>query len=1154
MKSRVILSLFFALLVTRQSDIKASTDIARKIEHPYSSIPELVIYTPEGQPYFSSVEEFFKQEFGMDEALGFRLIDSFSDGLGLTHKRYIQTYQGIPIDLADVILHLKEEKVVSFNGLVYKNLNLSVTAEITKDAAIKIAKQRSQAEIFKWELAEEERFLQWESGDPNATFYPQPELVFFNNELNLHPAHLRLCYEFEIYVHQPLAKHQFYVDATNGEVLFVEDLIHHGNTPATGKSAYSGTVPIVTDSLPTHYRLRESSRGKGVQTFDLNNSTSYNNAVDFTDSTNSWNKFSPSIDIYAIDAHWGTEKTYDYFYNIHFRNSIDNRGFLLRSYIHYGSNYVNAFWDGQRMTYGDGDSRNSPLTTLDITGHEIAHGLTNFSSRLIYANESGALNESFSDIFGTAVEQYARPGNWNWLVGEDIGGAFRSMSNPKQYNDPDTYNGTNWVNQNCIPTSGNDKCGVHTNSGVQNKWFYLLSQGGSGTNDLGDPYQVTGLGILKAGKIAFRNNTVYLRRSSGFSDARFYSILSAIDLYGACSKEVESVTNAWYAVGVGNAYSPGVSSDFVATFDTSYCEVPATVAFNSNGSNVINFLWDFGDGDTSTQADPVHTYTAAGVYTVSLFTEGRGCGNDTTVKVNYVNIDTANPCSYYLDEGLINSSDCQGNFYDGGGLNSEYPLDRYDTLFLQPVNADFIVLKLPYFQVEGGDYDFCNHDYLEVYDGGLTDPLIGRFCADNPPPDSLVSSSNKMSLLFYSDKKVANPGFRGMWYCGNANVPPQAEFAVKFDSSCSGKIQFYDQSRNGVSSRKWDFGDGTFSTEANPMHHYRQSGSYTVSLFVQNSSGADTLVKGPVEINLPPSPNTVNDTACLGGNWNLQANGSGKQEWFISSSSKEKVYTGSTLALKNRFSDTTLYVESLIESPRIIGVPFTISGSGNYSSKSEALYFDVHRAVLLESVILKSNRSGNRRIDLRNKEDVVIASKEILLPSTALQVPLNFELQPDSGYSLSIGSREPDLYLNTSGFSYPHAIGNYMTLTGNTISSTAYPFFYYMAVRDLPCRSQRTSVQGIIDSSCTLVGAPPVQADDQFKLYPNPVSQQLIIHYPYPARGRLNLYNFAGRLVAEKKMTEPQLQLDVSHLANGLYFLQITHPTGQFIRRVNVIH
>ena len=136
------------------------------------------------------------------------------------------------------------------------------------------------------------------------------------------------------------------------------------------------------------------------------------------------------------------------------------------------------------------------------------------------------------------------------------------MSNPNSHGDPDTYMGTSWA------TGPGDSGGVHTNSGVQNFWYYLLTVGGSGTNDNSDTYSVTGQGWTKAGAIAFRNNTVYLTPSSQYADARFYSIEAAKDLYGACSPEVIATTNAWYAVGVGDEFTFGVTADFNESHST----------------------------------------------------------------------------------------------------------------------------------------------------------------------------------------------------------------------------------------------------------------------------------------------------------------------------------------------------------------------------------------------------------------------------------------------------------------------------------------------------------------------------------------------------------------------------------------------------------
>ncbi len=303
-----------------------------------------------------------------------------------------------------------------------------------------------------------------------------------------------------------------------------------------------------------NYRLRQEARG-GVFTFDMKNGTSYASAVDFVSDDS---LFLSSRDEAGVSAHYGIESTYDYFKAVHNRDSYDNQGSPLISYVHYDNGYFNAFWNGQFMTYGDGNNNSTPLTTIDICAHELAHGVTGSSAGLIYQNESGALNESFSDIFGTAVEFYTLGSAANWLIGEDVG-TFRSMSDPTQYGDPDTYKGQNWY------FGSGDNGGVHTNSAVQNKWFYLLTEGGSGSDDNGRAYQLNGIGIEKAAKIAYRSLTVYLQPSSQYFHARLGSINAAADLYGGNSPELAAVIEAWNAVGV---YFPVTGSSLSITPDS----------------------------------------------------------------------------------------------------------------------------------------------------------------------------------------------------------------------------------------------------------------------------------------------------------------------------------------------------------------------------------------------------------------------------------------------------------------------------------------------------------------------------------------------------------------------------------------------------------
>src|SRR5688572_22445612 len=167
--------------------------------------------------------------------------------------------------------------------------------------------------------------------------------------------------------------------------------------------------------------------------------------------------------------------------------------------------------------------------------------------------------------------------------------------------------------------------------------------GGSGTNDQSESYSVTGLGWTDASEIAFRNLTVYLTPTSDYADARFFAIQSAIDLFGACTPQVETTTNAWYAVGVGNSYVPTVIADFSAPVTTS-CSAPFTVSFTNTSTNGTSFDWDFGDGGTSSTNNPSHTYTAAGIYTVTLEADGGACGTDNLSITNYITINPSLPC------------------------------------------------------------------------------------------------------------------------------------------------------------------------------------------------------------------------------------------------------------------------------------------------------------------------------------------------------------------------------------------------------------------------------------------------------------------------------------------------------------------------------
>lgn len=552
------------------------------------------------------------------------------DGLGFTHVRYTVFNGEWPLAQRRVIAHFRDGRLTALNG----DLELPASPEggaftLTEQQALDAALAKVNASAYKWQNPAEEQHMRKVLNDPSFTYYPHGKKVWLVKDNQLQPA-----WQFNIYAETPLYKADVYVHAATGAVLEEQNQICSVNVPVSANTKYSGVQSFTCDSVATgQYRLRQTTSGGGVETYDMNNGTSYNAATDFTNASVTWTM--TSADQGALDAHWGAERTYDYYWTTFARNSIDDNGKKLLSYVHYGNGFNNAFWDGNRMTYGDGGGGTTIYTALDICGHEVTHGVTEWSANLNYSYESGALNESFSDIFGTAIEQFARPSNWNWKIGEDIYVnkiGMRNMANPNQFGDPDTYKGSNWWG------SAGDNGGVHTNSGVPNYWFYLLVMGGNGTNDLNDAYSVQALGMNNASKIAYRALTQYFTQTTDFAAARAACIQAAKDLFGDCSHEMIQTANAWHAVGVGlqitaNAIQPGFNA-----IVQSFCSLPASVSFSNTTPYASAYTWSFGDGASSSALNPVHTYTAAGNYVVSL--KASGClGQDSIVKAAFISVD-----------------------------------------------------------------------------------------------------------------------------------------------------------------------------------------------------------------------------------------------------------------------------------------------------------------------------------------------------------------------------------------------------------------------------------------------------------------------------------------------------------------------------------
>lgn len=472
------------------------------------------------------------------------------DDLDMAHTRVRQTVNGIPVWEGEAIVHLKSDGSLS-----------TVTDDLKEGISVNTQPNFSEKDAYNMAI-------DMYRGRAKLTDTPKIELFVYRGEDRDH-----LVYRVETPRIDGSAQTSVpvvFVDAQTGERVFGYDNLQTG----TGSSLYSGTVTISTTVSGSTYYMEDTTRRMG--TFNMNSTGNESTGTGgtqsrYTDTNDVWDS---TIQRAGVDAHYGAAKTYDYYKNVHGRNGIDgNNGpgtttsavggiALVVSRVHFGSSgrYNNAFWYNNQMSYGDGDgSTFTPLTTTDICGHEMTHGVTERTANLTYSKESGALNESFSDIFGAMVEAYAdgAVSSNTWKIGEDAytpgtsGDALRRMDNPNAVGDPDHYS-LRLYSGTCTPSNSNDQCGVHTNSSISNHAYYLIAAGG--TNRVSG-VSVTGIGTTDAAKIFYRALTVYMTSSTNFSGARTATLNAATDLFGSSSAQYNSVATGWCAVGVGSCPS-----------------------------------------------------------------------------------------------------------------------------------------------------------------------------------------------------------------------------------------------------------------------------------------------------------------------------------------------------------------------------------------------------------------------------------------------------------------------------------------------------------------------------------------------------------------------------------------------------------------------
>ncbi|MER5538130.1 M4 family metallopeptidase [Streptomyces mirabilis] len=478
------------------------------------------------------------QQIGLGAKEKLVVRDVLKDADGTVHTRYERTYNGLPVLGGDLVVH--ESKAGKTEG---------VTKAVK--TAIKVASLKPQVTTAK---AEKQALTAAKAaGSEKTTADRAPRKVIWAAT-----GKPTLAYETVVGGLQddgtPNELHVI-TDAATGKKLYE----YQGIETGTGKTLYSGTVTLNTTLSGSTYQLTDGTRG-GHKTYNKSHTTTSSAGTLFTDADDTWGtgaaSSSTTDQTAAADAAYGAQVTWDFYKNTFGRSGIKNNGVAAYSRVHYGSAYVNAFWDDSCfcMTYGDGSGNTHPLTSIDVAGHEMSHGVTANTAGLNYSGESGGLNEATSDIFGTGVEFYAGNSSdvGDYLIGEKIningdGTPLRYMDQPSKDGGSANY----W-------SSSVGNLDVHYSSGVANHFFYLLSEGSGAKTINGVSYNsptyngaaVTGIGRDKALQIWYKALTTYFTSTTNYKAARTGTLSAASALYGSTSTEYKAVAAAWTAVNV----------------------------------------------------------------------------------------------------------------------------------------------------------------------------------------------------------------------------------------------------------------------------------------------------------------------------------------------------------------------------------------------------------------------------------------------------------------------------------------------------------------------------------------------------------------------------------------------------------------------------
>jgi Zn-dependent metalloprotease len=1190
--------------------------------------PSFIAFKKAAQINFSQAKSVLNQTLdlrtGLDELKEMRMVATSTEFKVIEFQQY---FKGIKVEHSRYTAFVKNGAIQFFNG-AYFNVpaSLPLSPKINESNALGKAKENVNAKKYAWDNLEEIISKTKELGTKAGLlaelkeYTPDAELVIVENYSKPGKAEMRLAYKFNIYAVEPLSRAWIYVDAENGNTLLVDKIIKHIDNPNPSPTAVSATVQtryagnkqigvkqisgndpnngtLLTSSNPLEvyvpgsltYGLMDDTRGGGIETYDLNgvgglpvSLGAYAAGKSFTDVDNNWtlaeHKRGGTVesenDDFGWDAHWGAAMVYDYWKAKHGRLSFDGNDSKIKSFIHSGLAYDNAFWNGTVMTYGDGSypakaNGFRPLTSLDVCGHEIGHGVCEFTADLVYAKESGAMNEGFSDIWASCVEYFVlknvdpslsavyKP----FYIGEQISAnparPLRRMDNPQAEGDPDTYGGNFWKDPNCSPSLANDQCGVHTNSGVLNKWFYLVTIGSGvgsgpdaefagiddGLNDKGDNYSITGLGFDLSEKITYLSELM-LTSSATFAEARNVSINVATALSGSpFSPMVKTVTDAWYAVGVGAPAQNTITYGFVYQPGSSESEGQENAGCNLETPVYVPILLP---GNSSATITLSGTSTNNSDYRLS-----RSTLSNTTSDFKSDSV-----IVYVIDDGVAEGDETvilnlALTNTGSSPVNSKYILNIIEDDVIPVIsNVSKVLLNETFTRADGFDDPIGWKEIIEL--------------TESPNGDPLASGKNQWGIFSNALAITGKEGTTGAQLPGgtyNSNSASKTiigssiidarglnKLQLRFDYTVQGEVNT--EGDDPFNLPVFDYMaivyslDGTTWYEL-PSPPYRafasvapENGNVDVLLpsFLNNKYfyigfrwSNDTNAGGPISVsidnlNLTGKTRNIENDLNHNGRENLRA---GDDVYFYSMQDGEVVGRVKNNSTKD-FGCTNFLVEK------------TGTGSFNLYSGRDGLQKVSEKVVRIETGFIYK---ASTTVSLFFTEAQLTALENATGKSRS-----NFTIYHVAATAYTLASSQNTKKYLAVYTDLGQSIGGYYTVTINEKANGSYAL------------GTTVSVPGTQNAVTYSAPNELVLQDWDFKpIYPNPGkgSANFLINAPHAEKIRVEILNMFGQVVQtqseELKGGKSQIKLQIPKLSNGNYLIRVRDEKGSVLNAQSYI-